>query len=611
MARTIESIETNLLNAVAAGNMGRITTIINSLTLGEKNTISVETYDRVLTGIAEYGLSSAGAVADQQVASTLRNFMVKVGNYCDVQAIGFAMTMLADDANFKALDALTDNLTPHQKFNIPVQSIGHTLSRIAEHSLSAPDHLSNDETATVLRDFMSKLGQLAEPADIGFAMTMLADDANFKAIDALTDFLTTHQKFNIPVQSIGHTISRIAEYTFSAPDHLSNDETATVLRDFMSKLGQLAEPADIGFALKMLADDANFKAIDALTDFLTSHQKFNIPVESVGHTISRIAEYTFAAPDHLSNDETARVLRDFMSKLGQLAEPADIGFAMTMLVDDANFKALDALTDFLTSHQKFNIPVESVDHALSQIADYTFSAPDHWSNAETTDVLRNFMGKLGVVASQTAVEHATTILLHDGNIDAVGAVLDNVSVATAQSVVAATQHLLADNLVKVLSAANNVHQGSAAGESILGLGGNDTLYGNGGDDALYGGNGNDVLYGNSGHDRLIGGAGADSLRGGIGADDFVFDRVGPNADTVHDFKLAEGDRLDFSSILSNYDPVDDAITDFITKTTVNGNTTLSVDVDGQGAGVAHAVVTLEGVGNIDIEALVNNGRIIV
>jgi hypothetical protein len=80
---------------------------------------------------------------------------------------------------------------------------------------------------------------------------------------------------------------------------------------------------------------------------------------------------------------------------------------------------------------------------------------------------------------------------------------------------------------------------------------------------------------------------------------------------VRDFNASQGDKLDFSAVLTNFSPVDHAITDFITKTTVNGNDTmLYVDADGKGAGAAFAALTLEDV-SVDILALYNQGKIIV
>ncbi|UYG02002.1 DUF5801 domain-containing protein [Halomonas sp. LR3S48] len=79
----------------------------------------------------------------------------------------------------------------------------------------------------------------------------------------------------------------------------------------------------------------------------------------------------------------------------------------------------------------------------------------------------------------------------------------------------------------------------------------------GGNDTLSGGAGNDILVGGAGDDLLMGGAGDDTLVGGLGADTFAWNlgdqgEAGSAAvDTVKDFSLAEGDRLDLSDLLSD------------------------------------------------------------
>jgi len=65
-----------------------------------------------------------------------------------------------------------------------------------------------------------------------------------------------------------------------------------------------------------------------------------------------------------------------------------------------------------------------------------------------------------------------------------------------------------------------------------------------GDDAIWGSDGDEIIYGGEGDDTLFGGAGTNSLTGGIGADAFQFTTTSVS-DTILDFNLAEGDRLEF------------------------------------------------------------------
>ena len=77
--------------------------------------------------------------------------------------------------------------------------------------------------------------------------------------------------------------------------------------------------------------------------------------------------------------------------------------------------------------------------------------------------------------------------------------------------------------------------GTEPDEAIDGACGNDELYGGRGDDIIAGHDGNDYLSGNWGQDVLI---------GGLGADTFSFDGDF-DSDTVTDFSVDQGDRLNF------------------------------------------------------------------
>jgi Ca2+-binding RTX toxin-like protein len=91
---------------------------------------------------------------------------------------------------------------------------------------------------------------------------------------------------------------------------------------------------------------------------------------------------------------------------------------------------------------------------------------------------------------------------------------------------------------------NDKLDGGKDNDILSGDAGNDTLKGSSGNDRLYGRDGEDTLSGDSDDDILNGGAGNDTLKGGTGADRFQFTSVTDGIDTIEDFNLAEGDKVE-------------------------------------------------------------------
>jgi Ca2+-binding RTX toxin-like protein len=158
-------------------------------------------------------------------------------------------------------------------------------------------------------------------------------------------------------------------------------------------------------------------------------------------------------------------------------------------------------------------------------------------------------------------------------VDAVGNVLDTSAWKNADTpftlrIVGAsvvTSGTAADNTITGTNAndyingraGNDTLNGGNGDDYIVGDVGHDTLYGSYGNDFLFGGAGNDILRGDAGNDTLNGGTGNDQLFGGAGADTFVWgatDRglfATPDTDTIEDFNLAEGDKINAKALLDS------------------------------------------------------------
>lgn len=171
---------------------------------------------------------------------------------------------------------------------------------------------------------------------------------------------------------------------------------------------------------------------------------------------------------------------------------------------------------------------------------------------------------------------------------------------------------------------NDMVAGNANDNTLIGFAGNDSMTGGAGNDAMHGGAGNDtvegedgddLLYGGDGDDTLYGGAGLDTMHGGDGADIFVFELASAfsNVDVIRDFSVGDDDVIDLTDILDTvYDPLTDAIADFVQFTESSGNTFVEVDRDGTGSTYSFAqIAKLEGVTNLaSPELLETNGNLL-
>ncbi|AEP08632.1 type I secretion C-terminal target domain-containing protein [Micavibrio aeruginosavorus] len=161
---------------------------------------------------------------------------------------------------------------------------------------------------------------------------------------------------------------------------------------------------------------------------------------------------------------------------------------------------------------------------------------------------------------------------------------------------------------------NDLIYGGSGNDALHGEDGNDNLNGGDGDDALYGGDGSDTLRGDAGNDVLYGGNGLDTLYGGSGADAFIFENATAfnNVDVIKDFNVSQGDSLDLSDLLGGFDPLTDAITDFVQITESGGNSSLFVDRDGSDSVYGlQQIATLQAVtGLTDEVALYSAGTLV-
>lgn len=192
----------------------------------------------------------------------------------------------------------------------------------------------------------------------------------------------------------------------------------------------------------------------------------------------------------------------------------------------------------------------------------------------------------------------------------------SVSLDTIENWVTAANGNANNNTVFGNASANTL-SGGAGNDEMIGYGGDDILsgddgldliYGGTGNDTLTGGNGDDKLWGSLGNDSLAGGAGSDFLFGGLGADTFRLDSA-TGIDHIKDFSVADGDILDISDLISSYDPITDAIADFIRITESGGHSIIAIDATGSGNSYQARAILENATGLTDEDALLSAGRL--
>ena len=148
--------------------------------------------------------------------------------------------------------------------------------------------------------------------------------------------------------------------------------------------------------------------------------------------------------------------------------------------------------------------------------------------------------------------------------------------------------------------------GTATGDGSDTLSGIANVTGSSHADTITGDSNDNVLYGNGGNDYITGGAGADTFLF-KGATAFT------GTTTIADFNTGDGDKIDINDVLQgHYNPLTDAITNFVSLTTSGSDTLLKVDLDGTGAVYGPTTIaTIHGLTGLDVATLISDGNLVV
>jgi Ca2+-binding RTX toxin-like protein len=326
-------------------------------------------------------------------------------------------------------------------------------------------------------------------------------------------------------------------------------------------------------------------------------------------------------------------IRDFMEVLAGHVASFEASDAILNLAWNNNLEGLDAVIDNLTEahllpHYQGGLDEMYVSAALQGLvinAQYSYGE----DLAAYNVAIRDFMEVLSGHVTIQVLDDSLQTLSMTSNFEGIDAIASNITSVQIDALSSVTEDTLADAGVYLATGGNDYVYNAGASVSIHGLGGNDIIHGGsgdnhifggdgndtlyafrGGNNTLHGGNGNDLLYAGNGNDVLYGGDGQDTLIGSGGADTYVFRQDDTGVDTIYGFSAAQGDRLDISDFLDQYDPLQDAIDDFVQLRGNGYSTIISVDADGLGSGEAVDIAVLYGTRGVTIEDVLGSENIV-
>ena len=553
------------------------------------------------------GFISATPEDQQEAKDIFASHWDNLGEYVTGDVAEPMLTELVNLGMLDSASAVVNNLSDEAETYVNPSTWSQTIDAV--YWAGEFDPALTDQSEALIRDIMENLNGntligIEHLADVNFVsqtMQQAAMNGDLNVVDAIIDNLSDEAETYVNPSTWVDVIFWTYSYSL-----VNGAEAVDLLNNIMENLGgnQLAHISDL------VVMDAGI----VLTD-------------SLGGMIPNIA-FGIATEVIFSNDLTyitnqADMIRAIVNNLDDQAET---------LVNPEHWSGtisnLMSYSDNVPmSDQKLEIIKSLIDDIMSNLADNTLAEISDLVDMTWISQDFEYIAQYGLEFGQEDLMDA--VLNHFSNVD-----LQQLDIAGIES----------HGTVDIGTNGSDYMTALPTGvEAAFGLDGSDFIYGNTGDNKLFGGDGNDYVFdfaggeneihGGNGNDylydsiggELFGGAGDDVLyigsgdnvmAGGEGTDTYlVFGTVSQfsgNTNVITDFSTTEGDNLDLNWILSSgYDPVQDAIEDFIILTDNGTDTLVSVDVDGTGAGqVAHDLVLLEGVTGASIEDIVNTDTLV-
>jgi hypothetical protein len=172
--------------------------------------------------------------------------------------------------NFPAVISTINSITPSQLPLLNPFILGTSLNNLAIRTRD--DFRANNDinVANVVRDYASKLINFTDAQAISSSLLILAQDSNFDAIDGITDSINITTKERLNPFVLGQTLQEISAHTIDDFRVNNNINVANAARDYASKLINFTDAQATSSSLQILAQDGNFRAEAAITDYANS-----------------------------------------------------------------------------------------------------------------------------------------------------------------------------------------------------------------------------------------------------------------------------------------------------------------------------------------------------
>lgn len=576
-------------------------------------------------GFALFGISFSAFSDPEGATATTANFLSHLSLYTDPQSITYVIQNFAQFGLLDGVNTVIDSIDPQVYPSLNAMDLGFTLLGIAPGIFSDPEGV-----VETVGHFLSHLSLYTDPLSISFVMRDFAQIGQLDGVNAILDNIDPQVYPALSSPELGEALAAIANVSFTDPSGAV--ETAA---KFLDLLDVYTDPAGISNALSVFGISGTIDGVVAVVQNTDPQIYAALNPFDIGFAMKNVANATFSLDDH----DVAEALRVFSEALLPYTPGEFIEQSLQVLADDGNLFAFGAVLDYTTSAQWDGLSA-SFKAGLSGLGITVGSyLEDSYAGSNGADKYFGLGGD-----DQINGNNGGDILFGNAGNDAIDGgngndVLDGGTGDDLLSGGNGDDTLYGEEGDDVLGGGNNddLLDGGLGNDVLTGDNGNDALYGGGGNDQLFGGNnddfldggfGNDTLTGDNGNDILLGGAGddildggnnddfldggfgADLLTGGNGIDTFALNDFG-SIDTITDFnKDPGGDRLDFRDVISDYDGTG-PITDYVQAQTVGGDTVISFDADGAGAGSAVTLAQLNGVTGVDIQSLFDNGQILI